>query len=85
MTQFEHICNTIVYAGVSIEVIKLLLISFTLEGQAQSWLDTLPPDTITIWTEFVQLFLSRVVLMTHVISTYEKSFQFKQHVAETLR
>lgn len=72
------------YAGVSTEVIKLLLIPFTLGGQEKAWLDALPPYIVTIWIEFVQLFLRQVVPMTTVINTYKKLFKFKQDVTETL-
>ncbi|MBA0700786.1 hypothetical protein Goari_020487, partial [Gossypium aridum] len=59
--EFEHICSTITHTGVSAETVKLLLIPFTIDGQEKAWLEALPPDTITIWTDFVQLFLRRVL------------------------
>ncbi|KAA3484392.1 Retrotransposon gag protein [Gossypium australe] len=83
-SQSEKLCSTVDYADVSVEVIKLLLIPFTLEGKTKAWLDALPPNTITIWTEFVQLFLRLFVPMTKVISTYKELFEFKKDATETL-
>lgn len=55
--RFRHICSTVSYLRVLNEMIWLLLISFALRGKAKEWLDMLPPDTITSWEEFLQLFL----------------------------
>ncbi|MBA0560167.1 hypothetical protein Golob_017082 [Gossypium lobatum] len=52
--QFEQICSTVGYVGVSEEAIKLLLISFALGSQIQEWLEALHLGTITTWEEFLQ-------------------------------
>lgn len=81
---FEQICTTVGYIEVSKEAIKLLLIPFALKGQIREWLETLSPETITSWKEFVQWFLQRIIPMAVMLKTYEELLQFKQNSTEII-
>lgn len=43
----------------------------------------LPLNTITLWEEFLQLFLKQNIPMTEVLATYEELFEVKQGSIET--
>lgn len=70
--------------GVSSDVIKLLTIPFELNEEANSWLESLSPNSITTWREFLQLFLQCMLSMPKVMSIYTQLFHFRQNTTRTL-
>ncbi|XP_060974037.1 uncharacterized protein LOC133039215 [Cannabis sativa] len=45
--------------GVSEEVLRLKLFPFSLRDRARSWLNTLPPDSVTNWNDLAEKFLRK--------------------------
>lgn len=76
--------STTSYDRVRNDTIRLLLIQFALGGKEKDWLDILPLNTITMWEEFLRLFLKWNLPMTIVLIAYERLFDFKQESIEML-
>ena len=51
LINFLEICDTFKCNGVSNDAIRLRLFPFTLRDKAKSWLHSLPPGSITTWTD----------------------------------
>ncbi|XP_076949774.1 uncharacterized protein LOC143622546 [Bidens hawaiensis] len=59
LNKFTRICNTFNIANVTRASICLHLFPFSLEGRASSWLENLPPGSITTWDELQAEFLKK--------------------------
>ncbi|XP_075481209.1 uncharacterized protein LOC142521921 [Primulina tabacum] len=56
---FLEITDTAKINGISDEIIRLHLFSFSLRDQARSWLQSLPLGSVTTWADYVTKFLSK--------------------------
>ncbi|XP_076903421.1 uncharacterized protein LOC143558472 [Bidens hawaiensis] len=59
LNKFTRICNTFHIANATRASIYLHLFPFSLEGRASSWLENLPPGSITTWDELQDRFLKK--------------------------
>ncbi|KAL6582327.1 hypothetical protein OROMI_006341 [Orobanche minor] len=59
INRFVEVCGNFKYPNVNDEAIKMRLFVHTLKDRAREWLDTLPPRSITNWSEFVQKFTTK--------------------------
>ena len=57
--EFEEVCNTFQEGGVSIDLIRLKLFTFTLKDKAKIWLNSLRPRSIRAWTDLQAEFLEK--------------------------
>jgi hypothetical protein len=57
ISNFVEICKTFKINGASDDAIRLRMFPFSLKDKAKSWLNTLPPGSITTWDDLVQKFL----------------------------
>ena len=62
LTNFIEVCDTIKYNGVTEEVLRLRLFPISLGVRAKYWLTSQPPDSITLWNDLVQKFLTKFFL-----------------------
>ncbi|XP_073121947.1 uncharacterized protein [Henckelia pumila] len=53
LERFLSICDTFKFNGVTFDAVRLRLFPFSLQGDALEWIDDLPTDSITTWTELV--------------------------------
>ena len=63
---FLEICDTQRIHGVSAEVIKLKLFSFSLRDKAKTWFNSLLKNTIVTWDELANKFLTKYFLQSKV-------------------
>ena len=59
LTDFIEVCDTIEYNGVIEEALKLRLFPLSLGDRAKHWLTSQPLDSITLWNDLVQKFLTK--------------------------
>ncbi|XP_076939610.1 uncharacterized protein LOC143608459 [Bidens hawaiensis] len=59
LNKFTRICDTFNIANVTRATIYLHLFPFSLEGRASSWLENLPPGSITTWDNLQAKFLKK--------------------------
>ena len=59
ISSFLEICDTQRINGMSPEVIKLKLFSFSLKDKAKIWFNSLPKNTIAKWNEMENKFLTK--------------------------
>ncbi|KAL6573188.1 hypothetical protein OROMI_012804 [Orobanche minor] len=78
INRFVEVCGNFKYPNVNDEEIKMRLFVHTLKDRAREWLDTLPPRSITNWSEFVQKFTTKyfppikVAKLKYEISTFRQ-------------
>ncbi|XP_070024899.1 uncharacterized protein [Nicotiana sylvestris] len=58
LKNFLSICVMQRQPNVTLEAIKLLLFPFSVMGEAQTWLNSLPMNSITTWEELVKKFVN---------------------------
>ena len=56
---FLDLCDTIANEQVSQEYIRLKAFKWSLTGKALTWLESLPPRTITTWQQLHDLFMTK--------------------------
>ena len=59
VTNFLQICETFKNNGASSDAVRLRLFPFSLRDKARSWLNSLPPGSVTTWDQLAQKFLAR--------------------------
>ena len=78
LSNFLEICDTIKLNGVTEDVIRLRLFSFSLRDRAKFWLNSKPAGTFTLWTALSQGFLSKffppgkTAMLRNDISTFSQ-------------
>jgi len=53
LREFEEVCSMMSYPNVSIDIVRLKFIPFTLKDNAKKWMYSLPANSITNWDGFV--------------------------------
>jgi hypothetical protein len=56
---FTDLCDTISADGVSLEYVLLKAFKWSLTGKALSWLESLPPRSVTTWRTLHDLFMTK--------------------------
>ncbi|XP_062086155.1 uncharacterized protein LOC133792262 [Humulus lupulus] len=59
LRSFLEVSDSFKLQGVSEEVLRLKLFPFSLRDRARSWLNTLPPDSVTNWNDLAKKFLRK--------------------------
>ena len=59
LTNFIEVCDMIKYNGVTKEALGLRLFPLSPGDRAKHWLKSQPPDSITLWNDLVQKFLTK--------------------------
>ncbi|KAK9018939.1 hypothetical protein V6N11_033984 [Hibiscus sabdariffa] len=59
LKSFLEICNSFKIHGVSNDVLKLKLFSYSLTDKAKAWLNNLPPGSLQSWTDICRTFLGK--------------------------
>ena len=59
LTTFLEITDIVKMNGVTEDVIRMRLFSFSLRDKARGWLQSLQPGSINTWEELAQRFLSK--------------------------
>ena len=59
---FLEVSDAFKIAGASQEALRLTLFLFSLRDRVRAWLNSLPPDSITTWNDFVDKFLMKYFL-----------------------
>ncbi|KAI9200337.1 hypothetical protein LWI28_006170 [Acer negundo] len=80
--EFLQISETVKINGVTEEAIKLRLFPFSLKDKAKSWLHTLPPNSITTWTDMANKFLQKYFPPSKMVQLRNDIMIFIQHETE---
>ncbi|XP_062100696.1 uncharacterized protein LOC133806621 [Humulus lupulus] len=59
LRSFLEVSDSFKLQGVSEEALRLKLFPFSLRDRARSWLNTLPPDSVTNWNDLAEKFLRK--------------------------
>ncbi|XP_062089610.1 uncharacterized protein LOC133796144 [Humulus lupulus] len=59
LRSFLEVSDSFKHQGVSEEALRLKLFPFSLRDRARSWLNTLPPDSVTNWNDLAEKFLRK--------------------------
>ncbi|XP_075086292.1 uncharacterized protein LOC142169000 [Nicotiana tabacum] len=84
LKNFLLICVTQRQPNVTPEAIRLLLFPFSVIGEAQTWLNSLPINSIATWEELVNQFLDKFYPPNKTAMQIDEILQFRQKPAETL-
>nr|XP_016505011.1 PREDICTED: uncharacterized protein LOC107822937 [Nicotiana tabacum] len=85
LKNFISICVTQRQLNVTPEAIKLLLFPFSVTGEAQTWLNSLPINSISTWEELVKQFLNKFYSPNKIARQIDEILQFRQKPTETLQ
>ena len=78
LTNFIEVCDTVKYNRVTEEALRLRLFPLSLGDKAKHWLPSQPPNSITLWNDLVQKFLtkffppSKIAQLVQEINTYRQ-------------
>jgi len=67
------------------EEIRLLLFLFSMTREAQTWLNSLPINSITTWEELVKQFLNKFYPPNKTAKQVDEILSFRQKPGETLQ
>ncbi|KAM1117209.1 hypothetical protein ACFX19_007734 [Malus domestica] len=77
-------CKNILIRGFSAEAIKLRLFPFTLKDKAETWLFTLPANSITTWQQLHTRFLNKYYPASKTLNYKREIMTFIQKASKTL-
>nr|GEV71993.1 DNA-directed DNA polymerase [Tanacetum cinerariifolium] len=80
---FNKITSTLKYKNVSHDAIKLMLLPFSLEGAAQTWLEKEPPRSIHTWEYLVSKFVNYFFSPSKTTNLKNDITMFQQRFDET--
>jgi len=63
LREFKEVCFMIHFPNISIDVVHMKLISFTLKDTIKRWTYGLAANSVISWDDFVKLFLRKYFLM----------------------
>lgn len=78
LTDFFEACDNTIIRGFSPEAIKLRLFPFSLKNKAKAWLHYLPANSITLWTELQEIFLSKFFPSSKTLALKKEILAFAQ-------
>nr|XP_033511435.1 uncharacterized protein LOC117276207 isoform X1 [Nicotiana tomentosiformis] len=85
LKNFLSICVTQRQPNVTPKAIKLLLFPFSVTGEAQTWMNLLPINSIATWEELVKHFLNKFYPPNKTARQIDEILQFRQKPTETLK
>ncbi|XP_070034980.1 uncharacterized protein [Nicotiana tomentosiformis] len=85
LRNFLSICVTQRQPNVTPEAIKLLLFPFSMTGEAQTWLNSLPINSITTWEELVKQFVNLFYPPNKTAKQIDEILSFRQRPTKTLQ
>ncbi|GKF42418.1 reverse transcriptase domain-containing protein, partial [Tanacetum coccineum] len=80
---FNKITSTLKYKNVPHEAIKLMLFPFSLEGEAQIWLEKEPPRSIHTWEDLISKFVNCFFPPSKTTNLKNDITNFQQRFDET--
>nr|GEY41888.1 reverse transcriptase domain-containing protein [Tanacetum cinerariifolium] len=80
---FNKVTSTFRHLEVLNTTIKLLLVSFSLEGEARTWLDKEPPRSILTWEDLVLKFINQFFPPSKTTYLRNEIINFLQKLNET--
>ncbi|CAL1379109.1 unnamed protein product [Linum trigynum] len=83
--RFHELIDVIKINGVPADAIQLRYFPFNLEGQAKEWLDTRPPESITMFANLVDKFLTRYHPPSKMADLQKQITHFAQEEDETIQ
>ena len=84
LTNFVEISNTFKLHNVSDEAIRLRLFPFSLRDRAKTWLNSLPPSSITSWADLRVKFISKFFPFEKMHKRRNEIHSFAQYDRESL-
>ncbi|XP_060962179.1 uncharacterized protein LOC133032300 [Cannabis sativa] len=78
LRSFLEVSDSFKIQGVSEEVLRLKLFPFLLRDRARSWLNTLPPDSVTNWNDLAEKFLRKYFPPTRNAKFRSEIMSFQQ-------
>jgi len=54
LSEFEEVCSMMQFPNVSLDIVRLHFIPFSLEDLAQKWMHSLLENSISIWDGFAR-------------------------------
>ena len=77
LKNFIEVCDTVKYNGVTEEALRLRFFPLSLCDRAKHWLTSQPPDSITLWNDLVQKFLTKFFLPSKIAQLVQEINTFK--------
>ena len=84
LTNFIEVCDAIKYNGVTEEALRLRLFPLSLGDRAKHWLMSQEPDSITLWNDLVQKFLTKFFPPLKIAQLVQEIYYFRQLEGENL-
>ena len=84
LTSFIEVCDTVKYNGVTKEALRLQLFPLSLSDRAMHWLTSQPLDSITLWNDFVQKFLTKFFPPSKIAQLVQEINTYRQFEGENL-
>ncbi|GKC13259.1 reverse transcriptase domain-containing protein [Tanacetum coccineum] len=81
--RFTKITQTIKLNQVPHDIIKLILLVFSLEGSARTWLEKEPPNCITTWNDLASKFVNQFFPPSRTTNLRNEITNFQQKFNET--
>ncbi|XP_062114496.1 uncharacterized protein LOC133825591 [Humulus lupulus] len=78
LRSFLEVSDSFKLQGVSEEALRLKLFPFSLRDRARSWLNTLPPDSVTNWNDLAEIFLRKYFPPTRNAKFRSEIMSFQQ-------
>nr|GEX38734.1 reverse transcriptase domain-containing protein [Tanacetum cinerariifolium] len=83
INNFKRITSTLKFMDVSNDVIKLMMFSYSLEGNARVWYDKEPPNSILTWEDLVNKFMNQFFPPSKTTHLKNKISHFTQRFEDT--
>nr|GEV54781.1 reverse transcriptase domain-containing protein [Tanacetum cinerariifolium] len=83
INNFKRITSTLKFRDVPNDVIKLMMFSYSLEGNDRVWYDKEPPNSILTWEDLVNKFVNQLFPPSKTIHLKNEIFRFTQRFKET--
>ena len=84
LTNFIEVCDMVKYNGVIEEALRLRLFLLSLGDRAKHWLTSQPPDSITLWNDLVEKFLTKFFPPLKITQLVQEINTFTQLEGENL-
>nr|GEW70523.1 reverse transcriptase domain-containing protein [Tanacetum cinerariifolium] len=70
INNFKRITSTLKFRDVSNDVTKLMMFSYSLEGNSRVWYDEEPPNSILTWEDLVNKFVNQFFLLRKLPTSF---------------